>query len=96
MEDDSPLTKDAGLPPPPKPSATLTSSSSFGQLLSMDNPIQLAAISNYKLAQLTFAPPDFHSLRKTAIIKNMLDILYRDTPVEWLESMTRWEFFTPE
>lgn len=61
-----------------------------------DNPIQLAAISNYKLAQLTFAPPDLHSLRKTAVIKNMLHVVYSSTPPEWLQQMTRWQYFTPE
>ncbi|KAI8372981.1 uncharacterized protein BYT42DRAFT_616171 [Radiomyces spectabilis] len=60
------------------------------------NPVHLAAISNYKLAQLTFAPPDVHSLHKTAVIKNMLDLLYRTTPSEWLSQMTRWTFLTPE
>lgn len=60
------------------------------------NPIQLAAISNYKLAQLTFAPPDLHSLRKTAVIKNMLHVVYTSTPPEWLQQMTRWQYFTPE
>lgn len=60
------------------------------------NPIQLAAISNYKLAQLTFAPPDLHSLRKTAVIKNMLHVVYSSTPPEWLKPMTRWQYFTPE
>ncbi|KAI8637790.1 hypothetical protein BD408DRAFT_436654 [Parasitella parasitica] len=60
------------------------------------NPIQLAAISNYKLAQLTFAPPDLHSLRKTAVIKNMLHDVYTSTPPEWLQQMTRWQYFTPE
>ncbi|KAI9468485.1 MAG: hypothetical protein EXX96DRAFT_106979 [Benjaminiella poitrasii] len=60
------------------------------------NPIQLAAISNYKLAQLTFAPPDLDSLRKTAVIKNMLEDVYSNTPAEWLQQMTRWQFFTPE
>lgn len=60
------------------------------------NPIQLAAISNYKLAQLTFAPPDLHSLRKTAVIKNMIQDVYTSTPPEWLQQMTRWQYFTPE
>jgi hypothetical protein len=60
------------------------------------NPIQLAAISNYKLAQLTFAPPDLHSLRKTAVIKNVLEDVYSSTPAEWLQQMTRWQYFTPE
>ncbi|PHZ17628.1 uncharacterized protein RHIMIDRAFT_233052 [Rhizopus microsporus ATCC 52813] len=60
------------------------------------NPIQLAAISNFKLAQLTFAPPDLHSLRKTAVIKNMLEYVYSNTPSDWLQQMTRWQFFTPE
>ncbi|CEP13227.1 hypothetical protein [Parasitella parasitica] len=60
------------------------------------NPIQLAAISNYKLAQLTFAPPDLHSLRKTAVIKNMLQDVYTSTPPEWLQQMVRWQYFTPE
>jgi hypothetical protein len=60
------------------------------------NPIQLAAISNFKLAQLTFAPPNLHSLRKTAIVKNMLENVYSITPTEYLQQMTRWQFFTPE
>ncbi|KAI8890956.1 hypothetical protein K501DRAFT_281529 [Backusella circina FSU 941] len=60
------------------------------------NPIQLAAISNYKLAQLTFAPPDLNSLRKTAVIKNMIHDIYTTTPAEWLQQMTRWVYFTPE
>ncbi|KAI8338756.1 hypothetical protein BC941DRAFT_451904 [Chlamydoabsidia padenii] len=60
------------------------------------SPIQLAAISNYKLAQLTFAPPDLHSLRKTAVIKNTAQYIYDITPKEWLDEMTRWEFFTLE
>ncbi|KAG1143982.1 hypothetical protein G6F37_000032 [Rhizopus arrhizus] len=60
------------------------------------NPIQLAAISNFKLAQLTFAPPNLHSLRKTAIVKNMLENVYSITPPEYLQQMTRWQFFTPE
>ncbi|KAG0174122.1 hypothetical protein DFQ28_002754 [Apophysomyces sp. BC1034] len=65
-------------------------------MAAVHNPIQLAAISNYKLAQLTFAPPNLDSLRKTAIIKNMLELIYKNTPAEWLDQMTRWEFFTPE
>ncbi|OZJ06696.1 hypothetical protein BZG36_00452 [Bifiguratus adelaidae] len=60
------------------------------------NPIQLAAITNYKLAQLTFAAPDGQALLKTTLAKNMLDHLYQVTPAEWLEQMTRWKFFTPE
>lgn len=72
------------------------SSASLAEMVAMHNPIQLAAISNYKLAQLTFAPPNVDSLRKTALVKNMLEILYRDTPAEWLNQMTRWVFFTPE
>lgn len=66
------------------------------QMVPSHNPIQLAAISNYKLAQLTFAPPDLHSLRKTAVIKNMLHVVYSSTPPEWLQQMTRWQYFTPE
>ncbi|ORX49417.1 hypothetical protein DM01DRAFT_316563 [Hesseltinella vesiculosa] len=62
----------------------------------LHSPIQLAAISNYKLAQLTFAPPDMHSLRKTALIKNTVEYIYNITPPEWLDEMTRWEFFTLE
>ncbi|ORX60465.1 hypothetical protein DM01DRAFT_1332621 [Hesseltinella vesiculosa] len=65
-------------------------------LLERDNPIQLAAISNYKLAQLTFSPPTIDTLRKTALIKNMADAIYTDTPPEWLDQMRRWSFFTPE
>ncbi|KAI9492282.1 hypothetical protein BDB00DRAFT_829154 [Zychaea mexicana] len=83
-------------PTPPKSSTRLTSNSPLNQMIAMHNPIQLAAISNYKLAQLTFAAPDLHSMRKTALIKNMLDVLYDDTPPEWLDQMTRWSFFTPE
>jgi hypothetical protein len=48
------------------------------------------------LAQLTFAPPDLNSLRKTAIIKNVLEDVYTNTPEEWLQQMTRWQFFTAE
>ncbi|KAI7898105.1 uncharacterized protein BX663DRAFT_526226 [Cokeromyces recurvatus] len=66
------------------------------QIIDSHNPIQLAAISNYKLAQLTFAPPDLHSLRKTAVVKNMIEDIYANTPVEWLQQMTRWQYFTPE
>lgn len=69
---------------------------SSSQIIPSHNPIQLAAISNYKLAQLTFAPPDLHSLRKTAVIKNMLQDVYISTPAEWLQQMTRWQYFTPE
>ncbi|KAG2217018.1 hypothetical protein INT45_011569 [Circinella minor] len=83
-------------PTPPKSSIRLTSNSPMNQMIAMHNPIQLAAISNYKLAQLTFAAPDLDSMRKTALIKNMLDVLYDDTPPEWLDQMTRWSFFTPE
>ncbi|KAI8146310.1 hypothetical protein BJV82DRAFT_666102 [Fennellomyces sp. T-0311] len=82
-------------PTPPKSSTRLVASQP-NQMIAMHNPIQLAAISNYKLAQLTFAAPDLHSMRKTALIKNMLDVLYDDTPPEWLDQMTRWSFFTPE
>lgn len=57
---------------------------------------QLAAWSNYKLAQLTFAPPDIHTLRKTAIIKNAIQHIYDLAPVDGLTEMTRWEFFTLE
>ncbi|KAI9269952.1 hypothetical protein BY458DRAFT_456359 [Sporodiniella umbellata] len=60
------------------------------------SPIQLAAISNFKLAQLTFAPPDLHSLRKTAVIKNTIEHIYSSVPAAWLQQMTRWQFFTPE
>lgn len=83
-------------PSPPKSLTRLATASPVNQMVDMHNPIQLAAISNYKLAQLTFAPPDSNSMRKTALIKNMLDALYEDTPSEWLGQMTRWEFFTPE
>ncbi|RCH82919.1 hypothetical protein CU098_000253, partial [Rhizopus stolonifer] len=75
-----------------RPNSPLASS----HIMPSHNPIQLAAISNFKLAQLTFAPPDLHSLRKTAVIKNMLEDVYISTPVEWLQQMTRWQFFTPE
>lgn len=81
---------------PPKSSSRLTSTSPLNQMVAMHNPIQLAAISNYKLAQLTFAPPDLDTMRRTALVKNMLDALYEDTPPEWLDQMTRWTFFTPE
>ncbi|KAK4521713.1 uncharacterized protein ATC70_004247 [Mucor velutinosus] len=74
------------------PKSPLTSS----HVVASHNPIQLAAISNYKLAQLTFAPPDLHSLRKTAVIKNMIEDVYSSTPAEWLQQMTRWQYFTPE
>ncbi|KAI7877173.1 hypothetical protein K492DRAFT_209867 [Lichtheimia hyalospora FSU 10163] len=72
------------------------SSASLAEMVVLHNPIQLAAISNYKLAQLTFAPPNIDSLRKTALVKNMLEVLYRETPSECLNQMTRWVFFTPE
>ncbi|KAI8988859.1 hypothetical protein BDB01DRAFT_783374 [Pilobolus umbonatus] len=72
------------------------SSPIVSQIMPYHNPIQLAALSNYKLAQLTFAPPDLHSLRKTAVIKNMLHVIYVKTPPEWLQQMTRWQYFTPE
>ncbi|SAM03112.1 hypothetical protein [Absidia glauca] len=61
-----------------------------------NSPKHLAAISNYKLAQLTFAPPDIHSLRKTATIKNAIQLIYNTTPMECLTEMIRWEFFTLE
>ncbi|KAF7728005.1 hypothetical protein EC973_006770 [Apophysomyces ossiformis] len=80
-------------PTPPKTSQATTP---LSPMAAVHNPIQLAAISNYKLAQLTFAPPNLHSLRKTAVIKNVLELIYNDTPAEWLDQMTRWEFFTPE
>ncbi|KAL9540679.1 hypothetical protein MBANPS3_009545 [Mucor bainieri] len=61
------------------------------------NRIRLAAVSNYKLAQLTFAPPDDRTLRKTALIKNLVEIAYKHTPHEHLtKHMARWEYFTPE
>ncbi|KAI9469067.1 MAG: hypothetical protein EXX96DRAFT_102957 [Benjaminiella poitrasii] len=60
------------------------------------NQTRIAAVSNYKLAQLTFAPPDSCTLRKTALIKNLVDIIYRHTPREYLLKMTRWQYFTPE
>ncbi|GAN08880.1 hypothetical protein MAM1_0229c08399 [Mucor ambiguus] len=61
------------------------------------NRIRLAAVSNYKLAQLTFAPPDNRTLRKTASIKNLVEIVYKHTPNEHLtKRMARWEYFTPE
>ncbi|RUS23920.1 hypothetical protein BC938DRAFT_474409 [Jimgerdemannia flammicorona] len=79
-----------------KTSTHLHSSSPLAQLHSLYNPIQLAAISNYKLAQLTFTTPDSHSMRKTTLVKNMLELLYEVTPPEWLDQMTRWEFFSPD
>lgn len=61
------------------------------------NRIRIAAISNYKLAQLTFSPPDDCTLRKTALIKNIVKIIYQHTPNEYLTTqMMRWEYFTPE
>ncbi|KAK4519667.1 translocon subunit [Mucor velutinosus] len=61
------------------------------------NRIRLAAVSNYKLAQMTFAPPDDRTLRKTALIKNLVEIVYKHTPNEQLtKHMVRWEYFTPE
>lgn len=61
------------------------------------NRIRLAAVSNYKLAQLTFAPPDDCTLRKTALIKNLVAIIYKHTPNEHLaKHMVRWGYFTPE
>ncbi|KAI7904538.1 uncharacterized protein BX663DRAFT_559557 [Cokeromyces recurvatus] len=60
------------------------------------NQIRIAAVSNYKLAQLTFAPPNNFTLRKTALIKNLVNIIYRHTPREYLSKLTRWQYFTPE
>lgn len=61
------------------------------------NRIRLAGVSNYKLAQLTFAPPDDRTLRKTALIKNLVEIVYNHTPNQHLTNcMVRWEYFTPE
>ncbi|KAL7315567.1 hypothetical protein PS15m_004771 [Mucor circinelloides] len=61
------------------------------------NRIRLAAVSNYKLAQLTFAPPNDCTLRKTALIKNLVEIIYKHTPNEHLaKNMVRWGYFTPE
>ncbi|KAI8970252.1 hypothetical protein BDF20DRAFT_890133 [Mycotypha africana] len=71
-------------------------SCSTAHIITSHNPIQLAAISNFKLAQLTFAPPDLHSLRKTAIIKNVIEDIYSNTPSDWLQQMTRWQYLTPE
>ncbi|KAF7724112.1 hypothetical protein EC973_001296 [Apophysomyces ossiformis] len=65
-------------------------------MLISQNPIQLAAISNYKLAQLTFIPPDAESLRRMTLVKNTLEVVYRDTPAEWLSTMKRWHFFSAE
>lgn len=65
--------------------------------VSPSNRIRIAAISNYKLAQLTFSPPDDCTLRKTALIKNIVEIIYQRTPNEYLTTqMMRWEYFTPE
>ncbi|KAL0083631.1 hypothetical protein J3Q64DRAFT_1748464 [Phycomyces blakesleeanus] len=72
--------------------ATTRSALSTQKSIPLHKPIQLAAISNYKLAQLTFAPPDLHSLRKTAIIKNVLETIYKETPPQWLDQLTRWTF----
>jgi hypothetical protein len=83
------------IPSPPKLCTKLITDSRL-QMATIYNPIQLAAISNYKLAQLTFTTPDDSSLLKTALIKNMLEKLYEVTPPEWLDQMTRWEFFSPE
>ncbi|KAH8553569.1 hypothetical protein BGW37DRAFT_486195 [Umbelopsis sp. PMI_123] len=83
------------VPSPPKLCTRLATPSKL-QMVTIYNPIQLAAISNYKLAQLTFTTPDSFSLLKTALIKNMLEQLYEVTPPEWLDQMTRWEFFSPE
>ncbi|KAG2194885.1 hypothetical protein INT46_001615 [Mucor plumbeus] len=61
------------------------------------NQIRIAALSNYKLSQLTFAPPDNCTLRKTALIKNIVEIIYQHTPNEYLTTqMKRWNYFTPE
>ncbi|KAI8882070.1 hypothetical protein K501DRAFT_316331 [Backusella circina FSU 941] len=59
----------------------------------MINKCRLAAVSNYKLAQLTFSTMDHGSLKRTALIKNLLEQLYHD---DQDYDMTRWEFFTPE
>ncbi|CAO3623172.1 unnamed protein product [Cunninghamella blakesleeana] len=70
---------------PSTPTSTkVINSNTTTPLPSMDNPIQLAAISNYKLAQLTFSPPDATTMRRTALIKNMSEAIYNDTPPEWL------------
>ncbi|KAI8065191.1 hypothetical protein BC940DRAFT_304421 [Gongronella butleri] len=80
-----------------KRSGSSTSHVAIQQLVDgLHSPVQLAAVSNYKLAQLTFAPPDMHSLRKTALIKNTVEYIYNVTPPEWLDEMTRWQFFTLE
>ncbi|KAI8991617.1 hypothetical protein BDF20DRAFT_845586, partial [Mycotypha africana] len=61
------------------------------------NQTRLAAVSNYKLAQLTFSPPKDFTLRKTALVKNLVEIVYQHTLNDYLtKPMTRWTFFTPE
>ncbi|KAI8355168.1 hypothetical protein BD560DRAFT_476292 [Blakeslea trispora] len=57
---------------------------------------RLAAISNYKLALITFTSPNNTTLRRTALIKNLSHQIYLRTPAEALEGMVRWEFFRPE
>ncbi|KAF1804748.1 hypothetical protein V8B55DRAFT_1497542 [Mucor lusitanicus] len=78
-------------------SPTFLSLNSLANKSPPTNRIRLAAVSNYKLAQLTFAPPDNCTLRRTALIKNLVEIVYKHTPHEHLtKHMARWGYFTPE
>ncbi|KAL1916717.1 uncharacterized protein VTP21DRAFT_5421 [Calcarisporiella thermophila] len=86
--------------PPPKPPTLFSShrySTSAPPLLSFNlmpyTPDQMAAMTNYKLAQLTFSSYDSHSMRKRLLIKNFLERFYRNTPPEFLElPRGMWQF----
>ncbi|KAI8083265.1 uncharacterized protein B0P05DRAFT_586015 [Gilbertella persicaria] len=60
------------------------------------NQARLAALSNYKLAIITFTPTSNGTLRKTALIKNLIQDIYQKIPFEYIDNMVRWEFFRPE
>ncbi|OBZ91324.1 hypothetical protein A0J61_00647 [Choanephora cucurbitarum] len=60
------------------------------------NQTRLAAVSNYKLALITFTSPNHTTLRRTALIKNLVHTIYERVPVDALEGMVRWELFKPE
>jgi hypothetical protein len=68
---------------------------SYSNIISY-NLIRLAAVSNYKLAQLTFEAPSRSTLQRTMHVKKMLDELYQRTPPDWFSQMVRWEFLTVE
>ncbi|KAI8375371.1 hypothetical protein EDC96DRAFT_562431 [Choanephora cucurbitarum] len=60
------------------------------------NQTRLAAVSNYKLALITFTSPNHTTLRRTALIKNLVHTIYERIPIDTLEGMVRWEIFKPE